>query len=179
MAFLLLAASLLGYGCKKSNPVDNSQIDSKLVGAWYNRSDSVGFEILTDGTLKNLDIDSAGILRYAAVDTINGALLLKLESAKNGGLTMQGTYISRKIDSTYVATGTYSLSADLNTLTLTLILPLNGSSQQTFVYVRSVVGTKVVEMEGFNEDELRQFRIAAGKESGIRSRGFLNSVSNA
>ena len=164
LLLVLGAFSVFQYGCKKSNPVDSSAIDSRLLGAWYSRSDSVGFEILADGTMKNLDVDSAGILRYAAIDTINGALLLKIQSAKNGALTIQGSYISRKVDSTYIATGTYAFSSDLNTLTLTLLLPLNGSSQTTFSYVRSVVGTKVVGMEMFDEDEPQQFRIAESAE---------------
>ena len=144
LMLILLVLSLAGWGCKKSNPVDNSAIDSKLVGVWYNRADTVGFEILADGTMNNLDVDSAGILRYAKLDTVSGALILKIESARSGAMTLKGSYISRAVDSTYTTTGTYAFSSDLNTLTLTLLLPLNGSSQATFVYVRSSIGAKVV-----------------------------------
>ena len=140
---VIVLTSLLQWNCKKDNPVSNSAIDSKLVGVWYNQTDSVGIEILSDGTVNNLDVGATGILRYAAVDTVNGALLLRIESARSGAISIRGSYISRKVDSTYIATGTYAFSPDFNTLTLTLLLPLNGSSQATFVYVRSSIGVKV------------------------------------
>ena len=140
---VIVLTSLLQWNCKKDNPVSNSAIDSKLVGVWYNQTDSVGIEILSDGAVNNLDVGATGILRYAAVDTVNGALLLRIESARSGAISIRGSYISRKVDSTYIAAGTYAFSPDFNTLTLTLLLPLNGSSQATFVYVRSSIGVKV------------------------------------
>jgi len=173
---VLAFASLILWGCKKDNPVDNSTIDSKLVGVWYNRSDTVGFEILSDGTMNNLDVDSSGILRYAVVDTVNGALLLRIESARSGALSIRGSYISRKVDSTYIATGTYAFSADYNTLTLTLLLPINGNSQSTFTYIRSSVGAKVVASDMIDQSGAIRYWVMQGKkEKGMRVEGISMS----
>jgi len=173
LALALVLTATLEWGCKKSNPVDNSTIDSKLVGAWYNQSDSVGIEILSDGTVNNLDVSPAGILRYAVVDTINGALLLRIESARSGAISIQGTYRSRKVDSTYIATGTYAFSPDYNTLTLTLLLPLNGSSQTSFVYVRSSIGVKVsASVMDRDRGRILYSRMDEGKK---QERSFLRS----
>jgi hypothetical protein len=140
----IAAGSVFQWSCKKDNPVDNTAIDSNLVGVWYNQSDTVGFQILSDGTMNNLDVDSSGYLRYAALDTIKGVLILRIESARSGIITLHGSYISLTSRTDSVATGTYSFSNNFNTLTLSLILPLKGASQATFVYVRSNVGAKVV-----------------------------------
>jgi hypothetical protein len=153
IVLLIAATSIPQWDCKKDNPVDNSTIDSNLVGVWYNRSDTVGFELLSDGTMNTLDVDSVGILRYALIDTINGALILKTESARSGAISIRGSYKSHTLDSTYVATGTYSFSNNFNTLTLTLLLPLNGSSQATFVYTRSSIGAKVVSGSSISRGE--------------------------
>ncbi len=136
---------LIFWNCRKDNPVEPPLVDSKLVAVWYNRQDTVGFEVLSDGTMKNLDVDAGGKLEYApAQDTVTGALTFKIESARGTAISIRGTYISHTIDSTYVTTGTYNFSNNDNTLTLTLIVPLNGASQTTFVYQRSFVGAVVV-----------------------------------
>jgi len=143
LCFLFAAAFALISGCKKNNPVTPPAVDPTLVGVWYNSIDSVGFEISADGAMKNLDV-VGGKLEYAPVqDTVTGSLTFDVESAKNGVISIKGVYKSQTIDSAYVTTGTYSLSNNENTLTLTLLVPLNGGSETTFVYKRSSVGEEV------------------------------------
>ncbi|MGA7162147.1 MAG: hypothetical protein WBZ48_14195 [Bacteroidota bacterium] len=143
ICLLLAAAFALFSGCKKNNPVTPPAVDPALVGVWYNSVDSVGFEIVADGTMKNLDV-AQGKIEYAPPqDTVTGSLTLNIESARSGAISIQGVYKSHTVDSMYIATGTYSLSNNGNTLTLTLLLPLNGSSQTTFIYKRSSIGAAV------------------------------------
>jgi hypothetical protein len=140
LCFLLVAAFVALSGCKKNNPVEPPAVDPALVGVWYNSSDSVGFELLADGTMNNLDV-AGGKLEYAPPqDTVTGSLTFNIESAKNGAIAIKGVYKSQAIDSTYITTGTYSFSNNENTLTLTLLVPLNGASQATFIYKRSSIG---------------------------------------
>jgi hypothetical protein len=149
--FILAISLLIFWNCKKDNPVEPPLVDSKLVGVWYNRVDTVGFEILGDGTMRNLQVDAGGKLEYApAQDTVTGALTFKIESARGSAISIRGSYKSHTIDSTYVTTGTYNFSNNDNTLTLTLFVPLNGSSQATFVYLRSSVGAVVVLRKGWS-----------------------------
>ena len=139
-SFLLAAAFVVFSGCKKDNPVTPQAVDPVLVGVWYNADDAVGFEILNDGTMKNLDT-AAGKIEYAPPqDTVAGALTFNIESARNGAISIKGVYKSHTLDSTYITTGTYTLSNNGNTLTLILLVPLNGNPQATFVYQRSSVG---------------------------------------
>ena len=143
LCFLLAAAFVVLSGCKKNNPVTPPAVDPTLVGVWYNSIDSVGFEISADGTMKNLNV-VGGKLEYApAQDTVTGSLTFNIESARNGALSIKGVYKSQSIDSTNITTGTYSFSNNENTLTLTLLVPLNGGSETTFVYKRSSVGSVV------------------------------------
>ena len=143
LCFLLAAVFVVFSGCKKNNPVEPPAVDPALVGVWYNSVDSVGFEIVADGTMKNLDV-AAGKLEYAPPqDTVTGSLTFDIESAKNGVISIKGVYKSQSIDSTYITTGTYSFSNNENTLTLTLLVPLNGGSETTFIYKRSSVGAVV------------------------------------
>jgi len=143
LCFLLAITFAAFSGCKKNNPVEPPAVDPALVGVWYNSVDSVGFEIVADGTMKNLDV-AAGKLEYAPPqDTVTGSLTFDIESAKNGVISIKGVYKSQAIDSTYITTGTYSFSNNENTLTLTLLVPLNGGSETTFVYKRSSVGSVV------------------------------------
>ena len=147
--FILAISLLIFWSCKKDNPVEPPLIDPKLVGVWYNGVDTVGFEILADGTMKNLQVDTEGRLEYAPPqDTVTGALTFKIESARGSAISLRGTYKSHTIDSTYVTTGIYTFSNNDNTLTLTLIVPLNGASEVTFVYKRSFVGEVVVPGRG-------------------------------
>ena len=171
IVLIVALTCLVQWDCKKDNPVGNSTIDSRLAGVWYNQSDTVGIEILSDGTVHNLDVVPTGILRYATVDTINGALLLRVESARSGAISISGSYISRKVDSTYVATGTYAFSPDFNTLTLTLLLPLNGSSQATFVYVRSSIGAKVVLYDLMERGKAKSYWAEGKRAEGWSSSG--------
>ena len=140
LCFLLAAVLVAFSGCKKNNPVEPPAVDPALVGVWYNSSDSVGFELLADGTMNDLDV-AGGKLEYAPPqDTVTGSLTFNIESAKNGAIAIKGVYKSQAIDSTYITTGTYSFSNNENTLTLTLLVPLNGASQATFIYKRSSIG---------------------------------------
>ena len=130
LCFLFAAAFALISGCKKNNPVEPPTVDPALIGVWYNSSDSVGFEILADGTMKNLDV-AGGKIEYAPPqDTATGSLTFNIESAKNGVISIKGVYKSQAIDSTYITTGTYSFSNNENTLTLTLLVPLNGGQKR-------------------------------------------------
>ncbi|MGA9405684.1 MAG: hypothetical protein WBW71_01000 [Bacteroidota bacterium] len=141
----LLAAFVLLPGCKKNNPVTPPAVDPALVGVWYNTADTVGFEIVSDGTIRNLDVDSTGALQYAPpADTVEGALILTIESARNGAISIQGSYKSKTIDSTYTSTGTYALTNSNSVLTLTLLTPINGAGEVTFIYQRSSIGEIVV-----------------------------------
>ena len=143
LCFLLVAAFVALSGCKKNNPVEPPAVDPALVGVWYNSSDSVGFELLADGTMNDLDV-AGGKLEYAPPqDTVTGSLTFNIESAKNGVISIKGVYKSHTIDSMYITTGTYSFSNNENTLTLTLLVPLNGSSETTFIYKRSSVGAVI------------------------------------
>ena len=175
LAIVLIVAvtCLTQWNCKKKdNPVDNPAIDPHLVGVWYNQSDTVGFEILSDGTMNSLDVDSAGFLRYAVIDTVNGALILNVESARSGAISIQGRYKSRTIDSAYVATGTYSFSNNYSTLTLILLLPLNGATQTTFVYLRSSVGVKVISYHADGRSDTKR-GICSCRGDRIRTYDFL------
>ena len=143
LCFLLAAAFVVVSGCKKNNPVEPPAVDPALVGVWYNSSDSVGFELLADGTMNDLNV-AGGKLEYAPPqDTVTGSLTFNIQSARNGVISIKGVYKSQAIDSTYITTGTYSFSNNGNTLTLTLLVPLNGGSETTFVYKRSSVGAVV------------------------------------
>jgi len=143
LCFLLTAAFVLLSGCKKNNPAEPPAVDPALVGIWYNSTDSVGFEISADGTMKNLDV-AGGKLEYAPPqDTVTGSLVLNIEAARNGAISIKGVYKSQAVDSMYITTGTYALSDNGNTLTLTLLIPLNGESQATFIYKRSSIGVVV------------------------------------
>jgi len=143
LCFLLAAAFVAFSGCKKNNPVEPPAVDPALVGVWYNSVDSVGFELLADGTMNDLDV-AAGKLEYAPPqDTVTGSLTFNIESAKSGVISIKGVYKSHTIDSMYITTGTYSLSNNENTLTLTLLVPLNGSSETTFIYKRSSIGAAI------------------------------------
>jgi hypothetical protein len=142
--YCLLAAVLVAFsGCKKNTPAEPPTVDPALLGVWYNSVDSVGFEILADGTMKNLDV-AGGKLEYAPPqDTVTGSLTFTIESARSGAIAIKGVYKSQAIDSSYVTTGTYSFSDNGNTLTLTLLIPLNGASEATFIYKRSSIGDMI------------------------------------
>ena len=91
LCFLLAAAFIALSGCKKNNPVEPPAVDPALVGVWYNSVDSVGFEIIADGTMKNLDV-AGGKLEYAPPqDTVTGSLTFTIESAKNGVIAIKGS----------------------------------------------------------------------------------------
>ncbi len=93
--------------------------------------------------MKNLDV-AGGKLEYAPPqDTLTGSLTFTIESAKNGIIAIKGVYKSQAVDSTYITTGTYSFADNGNTLTLTLLVPLNGASEATFIYKRSSIGAVV------------------------------------
>jgi len=140
--FLLSAITLLGsWNCRNDDPV--STIDSRLFGVWYDSRDTLGFEIETDGTMRSLNVDTTGFLRYAPPqDTVTGQLTLRIESARSGAISIRGAFKSHTVDSIYTATGTYSFSDNINTLSLVLLLPGGGKAQPT--YARSSLGAKVM-----------------------------------
>lgn len=148
--FILAISLLIFWSCKKDNPVDPPLVDAKLVAVWYNAKDTVGFEILGDGTMRNLQVEAGGKLEYApAQDTVTGALTFKIESARGAAISIRGSYKSHTVDSTYIISGTYNLSNNDNSLTLTFLLPFNGGTQTVFTYQRSYVGAVVVPREGW------------------------------
>ena len=138
---LIALAFIFSWGCHKES--STSPLDEKLFGVWFDSADTLGFEIEIDGTMRNLSVDSAGILGYAPPqDTSAGILSLRIESARSGAISIRGSYKSRTIDSVYVATGTYTFTNGDNSLNLKMIIPGGGEWKPAFN--RSNIGAKVI-----------------------------------
>ncbi|MGB2869681.1 MAG: hypothetical protein WBD36_14590 [Bacteroidota bacterium] len=160
LMFVLLAAIglmlVVTPGCKKDNPLtDNATIDPALLGVWYSAQTAFafgvpGFEILSDGSTKNLLIDSTGKIQYAPA-SVDSVFKLTLESAK-GGL-MKGTLrvkIPGTVDTTAMILAPYALSNNNSTLTLTLPDPSSGQLVNV-VFTKSAIGAAVGKREGGEE----------------------------
>ena len=134
--------------CKKDTSVagdDGPKIDANLLAAWYNRTDSVGFEVFADGSTKTLSVDSIGKLQYMpAQDTVKkGTLILNILKTENGDIHLKLVYRRpRFIDTTVTVVGQYQLTAYNDTLKLTV--PDPSTAQPTLItYIRSFIGAMV------------------------------------
>lgn len=145
--WLLLIVSLIVLSaCKKSTTGPKAPtIDPGIVGVWYSSDDSLGFEVLSDGTSKTLVIDTAGKLQYAPASGAGASgLSLAVTQAQNGNLTALVTYkVPGFIDTTLTLPGVYTLSNNNNTLSITFPNPLTGGQPFTIVFQRSSIGAVV------------------------------------
>ncbi len=146
----LACTVLLAAGCSKSSTSTGSGgggggTFADLVGFWYQASDSSGIEIRSDSTLHPLTVDVNGRLVYSS-DTVGFAM--RLTKAEGGQMT--GTVhitIVGVVDTTFPMSGTYSLSADKNTMTSTMTGPFGSQGQtetQTSTAVRSSYNAQVL-----------------------------------
>jgi hypothetical protein len=71
---------------------------------------------------------------------VNSSLILTITKAKNGNLASILRYKQPGIDTTMTIPGTYVLSDNKNTLSVTIPNPLNSVQQITVVFIRSVIG---------------------------------------
>ena len=152
---LPLAIGLMVFlwpGCKKDNPlISDSAIDPALVGVWYSAQTAFafgvpGFEILADGTTKNLLIDTTGKIQYAPA-SMDSVFKLTLESARNN--LMKGTLrlkIPGVVDTTASILAPYQLSNNNTTLTITLPDPSSGQLVNV-VFTKSAIGAPVGKRE--------------------------------
>lgn len=131
-------------GCNKDDSPTESTVDSSLNGVWYSSEYAIGFEILGDGSSKTLVVDTAGKLQYdLSGGGVNNALTLTITKAKDGNLTAILKYKQPGIDTTMTIPGTYTLTNDHNTLSVTIPNPLSPTQQITIVFIRSSIGEVV------------------------------------
>ena len=145
---MLVAAAILItlIACKKSSTGPVVTIDPNLVGVWYSSSDTLGFQVSSDGSSTTLVVDTAGKLQLPAPgSTSSSTLTLTVVSALNGNLTAHVRYyIPGFIDTTITLPGTYELSNNNNTLSITIPNPVTSPPQPTtIVFVRSSIGAVV------------------------------------
>jgi hypothetical protein len=141
MITILLGIGMAAFvGCESSESPTESAIDPFLNGIWYSSNYSIGFEVLTDGSSKTLTVDTAGRLQYNLSGEINSSLMLTISKAKDGNLTGILRYKQPGIDTTMTIPGTYVLSNNNNTLSVTIPNPLSSSQQITIVFIRSAIG---------------------------------------
>ena len=131
----------LFLGCSKETSPTESPVDPALSGVWYSSNYGVGFEVLNDGSSKTLVVDTAGKLQYNIPGVeVNSALVLTITKAKDGNLTSILRYKQPGIDTTETLPGTYVLSGNGDTLSVTIPNPLASTQQVTIVFIRSVIG---------------------------------------
>jgi hypothetical protein len=131
----------LFLGCSKESSPTEPSVDPALNGVWYSSVYGVGFEVLGDGSSKTLVVDTAGKLQYNPPGTeVNSALVLTITKAKEGNLTSILRYKQPGIDTTMTLPGTYILSDNGNTLSVTIPNPLASTQQITIVFIRSAIG---------------------------------------
>jgi hypothetical protein len=131
----------LFWGCTKETSPTESLVDPALYGVWYSSYYSVGFEVVSDGSSKTLVVDTSGRLQYNPPGAeVNSALVLTIIKAKDGNLTSILRYKQPGIDTTETLPGTYVVSGDHKTLSVTIPNPLQSTQQITVVFIRSVIG---------------------------------------
>ena len=131
----------LFQGCSKETSPTESPIDPALSGVWYSSNYGVGFEVLGDGSSKTLIVDTAGKLQYNPTGVeVNSALVLTITKAKDGNLTGNLRYRQPGVDTTMTLPGTYVLSGNGDTLSVTIPNPLASTQQITVVFIRSAIG---------------------------------------
>jgi hypothetical protein len=127
--------------CNQSDSASESAVDPSLNGVWYSSYYGVGFEVLSDGTSKTLVVDTSGKLQYNPPGAeVNSSLILTITKAKDGNLTGILRYKQPGVDTTETLPGTYVVSDDHNTLSVTIPNPLNTTQQITVVFIRSAIG---------------------------------------
>ncbi len=139
IALLIALAS-----CKKDSTGPVITIDPNLVGVWYSSADTLGFQVLADGSSATLVVDTAGKLQLPAPGNANTATFsITVLNAVNGNLTARVRYyIPGFIDTTVSLPGTYAFSNSNNTLSISFPNPLTSQST-TIVFVRSSIGAVV------------------------------------
>jgi len=142
--FILFASVILllsFIGCNKTDSPSGPSIDPSLNGVWYSSEYGVGFEVLSDGSSKTLVVDTSGKLQYNLPGAeVNSSLLLTITKARDGNLTGILKYKQPGIDTTMTLPGTYVLSGNGNTLSVTIPNPLANTQQVTIVFIRSAIG---------------------------------------
>ncbi len=142
LSLALACTAIFAVGCNKSssNPTGTGSGGggsfSDLVGFWYTASDSSGIEIRSDSTVHELIVNTTGHLVYSP-DTLGSSI--KITKAASGQIA--GTVkilIPGVVDTTLPFAGTYSLSADKNTLNSTLTGPFGTGGQVTTMTQTSV-----------------------------------------
>jgi hypothetical protein len=137
-AFILALAFI---GCKKEDSPTEPTVDPSINGVWYSSEYTIGFEILSDGSSKTLVVDTAGKLQYNPPGgEVNSSLMLTITKAKEGNLTCILRYKQYSIDTTMTIPGTYVLSSNHDTLSVTIPNPLIITQQITIVFIRSAIG---------------------------------------
>jgi hypothetical protein len=140
IVFACILAIIL-TGCKKESSPTESAVDPALYGVWYASDYGIGFEVLSDGSSKTLVVDTAGKLQYNPPGAeVNSSLILTITKAKEGNLTSILRYKQPGIDTTETLPGTYVLSGNGDTLSVTIPNPLNAVQQITIVFRRSAIG---------------------------------------
>jgi hypothetical protein len=138
---IVLAFITLLLGCSKETSPTESPVDPALSGVWYSSNYGVGFEVLDDGSSRTLVVDTAGKLQYNPPGAeVNSALVLTITKAKDGNLTSILRFKQPAIDTTETLPGTYVVSGDHKTLSVTIPNPLQSTQQITVVFIRSAIG---------------------------------------
>jgi len=146
---IIIGMLIVSYeACKKDTSIiedNNPKIDANLIAPWYNRTDSIGFEVYKDGSTKTLTVDSVGKLQYMpAKDTLKrGTIILNILKTDRGDIHLKIVYrIPRFIDTTVTVVGQYEFSTNNDTLKLTVPEPT--TAKPTLVtYIRSFIGALV------------------------------------
>jgi len=146
--FTAVTCAVILSSCKKDLSVDGDgdPIDARLVAAWYNRVDTVGFEAFADGSTKTLTVDSLGNRQYMpAKDTVKrGTIILTILKTQGEDIHFHMIYrIPKFIDTTFSAVGQYRISANRDTLHLTIPDP-DTDEPIPVLYNRTRIGARVV-----------------------------------
>ncbi len=142
LSLALACTAMLAVGCNKSssNPTGTSGggggTFADLVGFWYTASDSSGIEIRSDSTVHELIVDNTGRLVYSPDTAGSSIRITKAASGQIAGTVK--ILIPGVVDTTLPFSGTYSLSADKNTLNSTLTGPFGTGGQVTTMTQTSV-----------------------------------------
>ena len=140
-AFIACLIAMTLTGCKKESSPTEPAVDPALYGVWYSSVYGEGFEVLSDGSSKTLVIDTTGRLQYNPSGAeVNSTLILTIIKAKEGNLTSILRYKQPGFDTTMTLPGTYILSENGNTLSVTIPNPLASTQQITIVFIRSAIG---------------------------------------
>ncbi len=148
---------IIFFGCKKDDGVSTtpSNIDPVLIGAWYAPAHIIGFDVSSNGSVRTLVVDSFGKLIYASPQLDSIPLAISLVEAKNENLKAYVYYMQSGKEDTILTPGTYILSTDANTLSITIPDPRFPGQQVTIEFKRTTVGTDVNQLFAFFQRETR------------------------